>query len=344
MSGFKIEEVIRTIQSEVQKFAESNEKIAHQTNLLALNATIEAVRAGDLGRGFAVVAGEVKTLASQAANNSKDLRTRVLGQIMEQTSSLAQQFADRDTQRLSEMAQTLVQLIVRNLYERTADVRWWATDDAFYKCMEELDKESVNHAIYRLGIINRFYSVYMNLVLVDPYGNVMACSKPDQYPQVMGSNVAGLNWFKQAMQTRSGDEYVADDIYNDPLHNNEPVAVYATAVRRGGAVNGDVLGVIGVFFDWPAQARGIVCDEPNLNEAEWKRARVLLLDAKHRIIAASDGKDLLSHYQLNTQGRTKGHTTDNNGNIVAFAKTIGYQEYDGLGWWGVVIMRPENMN
>jgi methyl-accepting chemotaxis protein len=65
MSGFKIEEVIRTIQTEVQKFAESNEKIAHQTNLLALNATIEAVRAGDLGRGFAVVAGEVKTLASQ---------------------------------------------------------------------------------------------------------------------------------------------------------------------------------------------------------------------------------------------------------------------------------------
>jgi hypothetical protein len=26
---------------------------------------------------------------------------------------------------------------------------------------------------------------------------------------------------------------------------------------------------------------------------------------------------------------------------VAFAKTIGYQEYDGLGWWSVIIQKPE---
>jgi methyl-accepting chemotaxis protein len=51
--------------------------IASQTNLLALNATIEAARAGDAGRGFAVVASEVKSLASQTAKATDEIRAQI---------------------------------------------------------------------------------------------------------------------------------------------------------------------------------------------------------------------------------------------------------------------------
>jgi methyl-accepting chemotaxis protein len=51
--------------------------IASQTNLLALNATIEAARAGDAGRGFAVVASEVKSLASQTAKATDEIRSQI---------------------------------------------------------------------------------------------------------------------------------------------------------------------------------------------------------------------------------------------------------------------------
>ncbi len=53
------------------------ESIAGKTNLLALNATIEAARAGESGKGFAVVANEVKALARQTSDATREIRSRL---------------------------------------------------------------------------------------------------------------------------------------------------------------------------------------------------------------------------------------------------------------------------
>ena len=334
MSSLGIKDIIGNIEKRIEDHIFVNGRITSQVTILALNATIEAARAGDAGRGFAVVATEVKHLAAQAADTSKEL-----GAIRSQTSELQRRFTEKECDRLSEMSQTLVQLIVRNLYERTADIRWWATDDALFRCLVSLDRASIDHAVERLGLINRFYSVYLNLILVGMDGKIVACSQPAKYPRVTGADISKLSWFQKAMATRSGDQYVVDDISHDSLHDDKLVAVYATGVRKEGKIDGKIVGVLGVIFDWEHQATTIVRTEPTLSEDSWKRSRVLLLDQNMRVIAASDNKGILLPFMLEHKGQQKGHYFNVDHELIAFAKTLGYQEYDGLGWYAVIVQK-----
>lgn len=335
MSERDIKEIISSIEKQIDDHRGVNARITSEITILSLNATIEAARAGDAGRGFGVVATQVKKLAAQAADASKEL-----GNIRAETSELDRRFTEKESERLSEMAQTLVQLIVRNLYERTADVRWWATDEALVQALETLDSVSVHHAVERLGLINRFYSVYVNLVLVGVDGKIIACSQPDKFPKVTGIDGSRLPWFRKAMATTRGDQYVVDDICHDPLHDQKLVIVYAAAVRKEGRVDGKVVGVLGVLFDWETQSQTIVQKEASISEASWKRTRVLLLDKAFRIIAASDKQGLLQPFALDHQGRQRGYYVNGSHEVTAYAQTIGYQEYDGLGWYGVIVRKP----
>jgi hypothetical protein len=119
------------------------------------------------------------------------------------------------------------------------------------------------------------------------------------------------------------------------------MAVYSASVRKSGDLKGETLGVLGVYFDWESQARAIVQDEPNLTPEEWQTASVMLLDSDFRIIASSTGENLLKTFPLKLDGQSKGSYLDDKGNLIAFARTIGYQEYDGLGWYGVITRKND---
>lgn len=76
-----------SITQTIANIASTIEGIARQTHLLALNAAIEAARSGEAGLGFAVIAKEVKLLASQTAQATQEIASRIY-EVRQQTSDI----------------------------------------------------------------------------------------------------------------------------------------------------------------------------------------------------------------------------------------------------------------
>lgn len=310
--------------------------INREAKMLAINALITAARAGEAGKGFALVAEEFKRISTEIDEVAHSLESKVQADLAELAGVGGAILSHMHGQRLADLALNAIEIIDRNLYERTCDVRWWATDSAVVDCVADPSPEASRHASDRLKVILDAYTVYLDLWICDREGRVVANGRPQAYPQVSGSSVKGVDWFERARRTASGDEFVACDVARSQLLANAPVATYAAAIRRGGEAQGEVLGVLGIHFDWRPQAKAVV-DGVRLTEEERARSRVLLLDAAGRVLAASDGRGELAEVfalpgDVGAMGsyRTEAAT-------VGYALTPGYETYKGLGWYGCIV-------
>ncbi|MBY0428626.1 MAG: chemotaxis protein [Alphaproteobacteria bacterium] len=314
--------------------------ITATTRILALNAMIEAARAGEAGKGFSIVAEEVRKISEQIRTISVSL-TEEMAERVGELNALGQRLVSHVRgQRLADLSLNMIDIIDRNLYERSCDVRWWATDSAVIDCVQNPTSVTRDYASRRLGVILGAYTVYLDLWIADKHGNVIANGRPQQYGSVQGSSVASESWFQQAKATQSGDEFAVADITANPLLEDKLVATYSAAIREDGNVNGEVIGVLGIFFDWQAQSKAVV-DSIRLADDEKSRTRCLLLDSRHRVIASSDGYGVLEQMiPLQTEQKNTGSYVDGDGNTIGFALTPGYETYKGLGWYGCIVQKP----
>lgn len=333
-----ISALINRLTAEVNQIAvdktKSIQKITNQMKMLALNALIESSRAGAQGAGFAVVAQEVRGVGQQVETIARELETQLTKRTGDLVASIERMSQRSRGERMVDLSLNAIELIDRNLYERTCDVRWWATDSAVVDCAASSSAAAVAHASERLGVILSAYTVYLDLWLCDLEGNVIANGRADRF-RVVGQNVAGTKWFREASSLRSGDDYVAGDVECQPLLGNAQVATYCASVRAEGKANGAPIGVLAIHFDWEPQARAIV---QGVRVGDSDNARVLLVDSNFRVIAASDGAGLLTErLALSLDGKRSGFYHDRSGALVAFHATPGYETYRGLGWYGAIV-------
>lgn len=310
--------------------------INREAKMLAINALITAARAGEAGKSFALVAEEFRRISSNIDEVTQALQSKVHADLQELSAVGAAILGHLRGQRLADLALNAIEIIDRNLYERTCDVRWWATDSAVVDCLAQPSDVAAQHASRRLGVILDAYTVYLDLWICDASGRVVATGRPDRYPRTLGASVAAEPWFAEAKRTASGDEFVACDVARSGLLNDAPVATYAAAIREGGAAHGAVLGVLGVHFDWRPQAHAVV-DGVRLTADERARSRVLLLDRTGRVLASSDRRgELDERFNLPADAGEMGSYAERR-STVGYALTPGYETYRGLGWYGCIV-------
>lgn len=337
----RIAELARELGATIDNAVTEIYSLNSRSRMLSFNAQIEAARNGEAGSTFQVVALGMRELAEsigKAADAMKD-NTRSTRLEMEQVST---QLASRVRgTRLSDLALTNIDLIDRNLYERSCDCRWWATDSSLVTALGEKSDAAAKYASKRMGVILNAYTVYYDLVLADLSGRIIANGRPEKYCS-QGTTHATADWFRTALATKSGDEFGFQSVHHSSLVGGERALVYSAGVRRDGEARGELLGVLGIVFNWDALAQTIVHNTP-LSADETARTRVCIIDDQRQILADSHDRMLqekLDFFELSKLMTTKKHyaPAEVNGRecIVAHAKSQGFETY-ATGWHSVIV-------
>lgn len=346
MSLSRISALAKELNTSIAQAIDQVMAVNVQTRMLSFNAQIEAARAGgSSGAAFAVVAQAIQELSDRTSGVTKDIKEKTQGTIRE-VNRISELMADKMLgTRLADLALNNIDLIDRNLYERTCDVRWWATDSSLVNALSTLNKNDLSYASKRLGVILSAYTVYYDLVLVDLEGRVVANGRPDLYRSV-GLDVSAQQWYQSACRTRSGDEYGFETCHESLLVGNKRVLAYSCLVREGGEACGRPLGVLGILFNWDDLAQVIVERTP-LPQEEWKRSLVGIMDDRGNFLAVAKGDAVSSVESLDaseTFAKERSYQELRFGGrpaIVAHALAPGYETYS-TGWRSVIVQLRES--
>ena len=242
--------------------------------------------------------------------------------------------------RLSDTALTNIDLIDRNLFERTADVRWWATDDILVKALVEKSPESFREASQRLGVILKSYTVYADLVLLDIDGNAIANGKPEQF-DLSGRNYQGKLWFQTAMRSANGEEYGFQGVHKS-ISSGMHTMTFSCKVHEDGDINKRCIGVLAAVFNWDGLAQQIMNDTP-LNDDEKGNTRVCIVDNEGTVLADTYNHILSDKISLpkmdelfKEQKSYRVLKQKGDWQLICHGKSPGYETYSS-GWHSLII-------
>jgi hypothetical protein len=337
----RISELTATLLARIRGSIKEISEINLQARVLSINAQIEAARAGESGRAFAIVAQEMATFSDRTQSAAGKLEEQSEALVLELAEISRRLATDVRGTRLCDLALTNIDLIDRNLYERSCDCRWWATDGAMVSALETPNAETAAFASHRLGVILNAYTVYFDIVLADLNGVILANGRPGQFTS-KGSKQDKSGWFRSALATTSGDEFGFQSVHESPLIGGQRALVYSCKVCAAGDAKAAPLGVLGVVFNWDGLAQKIVHETP-VDESKRATTRVCIVDDSGDVLADSRDKILKEKIEiperstLFAQKKASRRTTLGARDVlVAHAQSPGFETYR-TGWHSLII-------
>ncbi len=343
LSPERITDLTVQLASKMDRAIKNIQDINLQTHVLSINANVEATRAGEAGLSFAVVATEMGALSGKIESLVKKLESETSDDFKEIARINEHISTNFRGTRLSDLALVNIDLIDRNLYERSCDVRWWASARSIVDAITEKTPEACEFVSQRMGIILDSYTVYFDLVVSDLEGVIIANGRKDLYNSV-GQNVSDSKWFRAAMECATGEDYGWETVHRSPLVNNELALVYTTAVRKDGEAHGKAIGALGIIFRFEALAQTIV-EDVHFSKEEKERSRVCIVSDKGLVLADSDHRNLEDTIDFERKdelfNNKKGFIIDKyNGSkcCIGHATAPGYETYT-TGWHSLIIQK-----
>jgi len=277
-------------------------------------------------------------LLGQMSGTTKEM-TRTRESFAQLTNSLLNNLAKRTLARqiqdISGKAQVAIDILVRNLFERTADIGFLAIDQVVRQYALTTARGEAVHPEILGGRFREYvakYSVYRDVILLSPQGEVLARLDNGREDSSDGT-ISRPPFLQEALTTSAPfvESYAPVDLFP----GEPPVLIYAYRVEDPAS---GVLGVLCLCFDFPDEMARIFTDLARAGD--W--SVITLLDAKQRVIASSDP------YLVPVGAGFAIPPGD--GHILRFAgrnylasrrATQGYQGYFGPGWSALVLVPLE---
>jgi chemotaxis signal transduction protein len=245
--------------------------------------------------------------------------------------SLANRTLARRVQDISAKAQVTIDILVRNLFERTADIGFLATDDRIREYVLHRDVLALGEAE---SLSRRFkeyiekYSVYFDVVLLSPQGEILERILP-----VDGIQRCTDPFVHEALTTAA--PYVESYDHSSLFAHRSPTLIYSYRVND---TTGRPVAVLCLCFNLPDEMQRIF----NGLERGDDWSVIALLDGKLSVIASSEpyliplGARLNAAHADGALMRFAGRNF-----LVSRRTTHGYQGYMGPGWSALVLVPIE---
>jgi chemotaxis signal transduction protein len=228
-------------------------------------------------------------------------------------------------------AQVCIDVLVRNLFERTADIGFFATDVGVAEYLGAPDEAQRPTVENRLREYAHKYTVYGNIYLFDTEGRLRASLRP--VTPLEGAWQAADQDFLQSVPRATGP-YVEHYAVHGFSGRQEPTLVYARHVMA----QGRCVGVLCLEFKLADEMPAIFESIQGGNQGA--DAVLALVDPTGRVIASSDALQLPPGWQLPQAADAGVQTLQHLSRryLMVVRETQGFQGYVGPGWRAAALL------